>query len=91
MALDKEGKDLRKKLQAYADSQNFKLNPYEKAVEGIINGLLRNRKFKGEIYCPCRIVTGNKEEDKKIICPCIYHKQEIIDMGHCKCMLFWKK
>jgi len=91
MALDKEGQELRKKLQAYADSQNFKLNPNEKAIEGIINGLLRNRKFKGDIYCPCRIVTGNKEEDKKIICPCVYHKDEIKSMGHCKCTLFWKK
>jgi len=91
MALDKEGQELRKKLQEYADKSGFKLNPNEKVVEGIISGLLRNRKFKGDIYCPCRIVTGNKEEDKKIVCPCIYHKDEIKQMGHCKCMLFWKK
>jgi len=91
MALDKEGQELRKKLQEYADKSGFKLNSNEKAVEGIINGLLRNRKFKGDIYCPCRVVTGNKEEDKKIACPCIYHKEEIKQMGHCKCTLFWKK
>jgi len=91
MVLDKEGKELRKKLQKYADSQNFKLNPDEKALEGIINSLLRNKKIKGEIYCPCRIVTGNKEDDKKIICPCIYHQDEIKQMGHCKCTLFWRK
>jgi len=91
MVLDKEGKELRKKLQEYADSQNFKLNSNEKALEGIINSLLRNKKFKGEIYCPCRIVTGNKEEDKKIICPCIYHQGEIELTGKCKCTLFWKK
>jgi len=91
MVLDKEGKELRKKLQAYADSQNFKLNPNEKALEGIINGLLRNKKFKGDIYCPCRFVTGNKEEDKKIVCPCVYHQGEIELTGNCKCTLFWKK
>jgi ferredoxin-thioredoxin reductase catalytic subunit len=86
-----EEKQLYNKLKEYADSQNFKLNPNEKAMEGIIRGLLRNKQFKGDIYCPCRQVTGNKEEDKKIVCPCIYHKQEIKDMGHCKCTLFWKK
>jgi len=91
MALDKEGQELREKLQAYADKSGFKLNPNEKVLEGIINGLLRNKKFKGDIYCPCRVVTGNKEEDKKIACPCIYHKDEIKQMGHCKCTLFWKK
>jgi ferredoxin-thioredoxin reductase catalytic subunit len=92
MALQtKEEKELYKKLKSYADSKNLKLNPNEKATEGIIRGLLRNKEFKGDIYCPCRTVTGNKEEDKKIVCPCIYHKQEIKDMGHCKCTLFWGK
>jgi ferredoxin-thioredoxin reductase catalytic subunit len=91
MVLDKEGQELRKKLQEYADKSEFKLNPNEKVLEGIINALLRNKKFKGDIYCPCRVVTGNKEEDKKIVCPCIYHKDEIKSMGHCKCMLFWAK
>ena len=91
MVLDKEGQELKKKLQAYADSQNFKLNPNEKALEGIINGLLRNRKFKGDIYCPCRIVTGNKEKDKEIACPCVFHRGEIELQGKCKCTLFFAK
>ena len=91
MALDKEGQELRKTLQAYADSQNFKLNPNEKALEGIINGLLRNKKFKGDIYCPCRVVTGDKEKDKEIACPCIFHRGEIELQGRCKCTLFFAK
>ena len=91
MVLDKEGEELLAQLQAYADKMGFKLNPNQKALEGIIAGLIRNKKFKGDIYCPCRTITGNKEEDKKIACPCIYHQQEIRDMGHCKCTLFWKK
>ena len=91
MALDKEGKALLKKMQKYADSQNFKLNENQTALEGIINALLRNKKFKGEIYCPCRIVSGNKKEDEKIICPCVYHQGEIELQGNCKCTLFWKK
>ena len=86
-----EEKKIYDELKSYADSNNFKLNPNEKATEGIIRGLLRNKQFKGDIYCPCRTVTGNKEEDKKIACPCIYHQQEIKDLGHCKCTLFWKK
>lgn len=91
MALDKEGLELKKKLKAYADSKGFKLNENEKALEGIINGLLRNKKFKGDIYCPCRIVTGNKEKDKEIACPCVFHRGEIELQGKCKCTLFWQK
>lgn len=91
MVLDKEGQELKVKLQAYADSQGFKLNPNEKALEGIILGLLRNKKFKGDIYCPCRLVTGNKEKDKEIVCPCVFHRGEIELQGRCKCTLFWAK
>ena len=94
MVLEKESgefEQLKKKLQAYADSQNFKLNPNEKIVDGIIMGLLRNKKFKGDIYCPCRVVTGDKKKDKEIACPCIFHKGEIELQNHCKCNLFWAK
>lgn len=81
---------LKKKLEAYAKSQGFKLNPDCKIVNGIIKGLLINRKEKGELYCPCRRVTGNKEEDMKIICPCIYHLTEIKEQGKCHCGMFVK-
>ncbi len=91
MALDEEGQKLREQFQKYADSKDLKLNPNEKVVEGIINGLLRNKKFKGDIYCPCRIVTGNKEKDNEIACPCVFHRGEIELQEHCKCNLFWKK
>jgi ferredoxin-thioredoxin reductase catalytic subunit len=82
---------LKEQMKKYAESKGYKLNPNEKVLEGILNGLLRNKKFNGETYCPCRILTDNKEEDKKIICPCIYHPGEIELQGHCKCSLFFKK
>jgi len=53
--------------------------------------LKKNGDKYGERYCPCRVITGNFEEDKVIICPCIYHKQEIKDWGHCLCRLFFDK
>jgi ferredoxin-thioredoxin reductase catalytic subunit len=91
MVLDKEGEELLKQLKEYADSKGFKLNPNQKALEGIILGLLRNKKFKGDIYCPCRQVTGDKEKDKEIACPCVFHRGEIELQGKCKCTLFWAK
>lgn len=91
MALDKEGEALKNKLQKYAVSKELKLNENENALEGIIAALLRNKKFKGEIYCPCRIVTGDKDKDKEIICPCVFHRGEIELQGKCKCTLFWQK
>ena len=91
MALDKEGQDLKKQMKAYADLKGFKLNENERTMEGVLIALNRNKKLKGEIYCPCRIVTGDKEKDKEIICPCIFHRGEIELQGKCKCNLFWSK
>ncbi len=83
--------DLIKKYQEYALLNGFKLNPNVKVVESIIKGLLAREEKFGARYCPCRRVTGDKEEDKKIICPCIYHKEEIEKDGKCFCGLFVKK
>jgi len=86
----KEINDLIEKFDNYAKSQGFKLNPNRKIVEGVIAGLLRNKKIKGEMYCPCRIVTGDKTEDAKKICACAWHKDEVAKDGHCHCNLYVK-
>ena len=80
----------RKELEDYAKAQSFRLNPNDKIVDFVIKGLLKNKKEKGEFYCPCRVVSGNKKEDMKIICPCIFHLAEIKEQGHCHCNLFVK-
>lgn len=76
--------------EKYAKENGFELNPDRKIVENIVKALIEREKKFGKRYCPCRRITGNKEEDKKIICPCIYHKEEIEKEGHCHCNLFVK-
>ena len=80
--------ELIKEYEMCAAENGFKLNPDKKVVEGIVKVLLEREKKFGARYCPCRRITGNKEEDKKIICPCVYHKEEIEKDGHCLCRLF---
>lgn len=80
--------ELIKEYEAYAVENGFKLNPDKKVVEGIVKVLLEREKKFGARYCPCRRITGNKEEDKKIICPCVYHKEEVEKDGYCLCRLF---
>jgi len=83
--------ELRQKSKEYADRNGFVLQQDSKMLDMTLNGLLRNEQKYGAVYCPCRRVTGNKKEDEKIICPCIFHKDEIKKDGHCKCMLFFRK
>jgi len=88
--MDEEMEKLIKISEEYAEKKGYKLNPNRMIVEGVIKGLLSRKENFGEIYCPCRKMSGNKEEDKKIICPCIYHEDEIAKDGHCFCNLFVK-
>ena len=82
--------ELKEDAGVYADKVEISLNPDEKIVNGIITGLLKNKEKHGEIYCPCRRVTGDKEKDKEIICPCVFGRGEIELQNHCHCNLFVK-
>lgn len=83
--------ELLEKSKKHAEDKGIKLNPNSKIVTAILNGLLRNEERFGELYCPCKMRTGDKEKDKAIICPCRDSMKEIERDGHCTCRLFWKK
>jgi ferredoxin-thioredoxin reductase catalytic subunit len=87
---EKDIQDLIKKNKEYAESKGFKLNPNETVVLGVTKGLLIRKENFGELYCPCRKMTNDKKADKRIICPCVYHEEEINKDGHCFCNLFVK-
>lgn len=74
----------------YARQNGFSLNSNKKVVEGIVKGLLKNEEKYGARYCPCRRVSGYLEKDKAKICPCSWHRKEIVKYGHCLCCLFVK-
>ena len=82
---------LLKSFRRYARAAGFKIQPDKKLLDFVIKGELSMLKKYGELYCPCRRVTGDKQADKKNICPCVFHKYEIRDDGHCKCQLYFKK
>lgn len=93
MTMINNNNEIEKAIQEYGDyakKNGFSLNPDRKTAEGIIRGLLEREKKFGARYCPCRRLTNNPEEDKKIICPCQFMRTEIKEQGHCLCNLFVK-
>ena len=87
-------KEMEKKIhewaKCYANEKGWRLNTNEKQLNAVIRGLARNWVKHGEKYCPCRVRSGDPHIDKEIICPCIYHKDEVANDGHCHCHLFFK-
>ncbi|MFH0802958.1 MAG: ferredoxin-thioredoxin reductase catalytic domain-containing protein [bacterium] len=75
-------------VHKYSQKSGYPLDPDQETVSMIIEGLAKNKERYGYAYCPCRVVTGDPAEDRKIICPCIYHRDEIAKDGHCHCHLY---
>ena len=70
--------------------KGWALNPDSEIVNTILDGLNNNFKKHGRYYCPCRVVTGDKEVDKKISCPCAFSDDEVEKDGRCHCQLYFK-
>jgi len=73
------------------NNDRFILNPNKEAVERLAKGVLTNEKNKGMKFCPCRMISEDKEQDKKLVCPCSFKMQKTWrERGECWCSLFMK-
>ncbi|RLI96131.1 MAG: ferredoxin:thioredoxin reductase [Candidatus Aenigmatarchaeota archaeon] len=88
--MDKSMSEVIKDCEEHAKRSGYSLNPNKKFLEAIARGLSMNEYHHGKRYCPCRPITGNREEDEKNVCPCVYHKEEIEKDGKCHCSLFFR-
>lgn len=84
-------KKTRKRLEKFLKDKNYTFNPDSDIVNSILTAMAKRHTKLGKDYCPCRRVTGDQKKDDQIVCPCVFHRQEIEDDGHCHCMLFTKK
>jgi len=82
---------LKRSCEEYAESVDINLQPNEKILDGVLNGLLKKKEKFGDIHCSCRVSTGDSKKDAEITCPCVFHRGEIEIEGHCKCNLFFSK
>jgi len=78
-------------VKAIAKEQHVILNPDIAIVNRVIRGLSANKEKYGRPYCPCRVRSGNAETDVDIECPCKYMNSEIIAVGRCTCLLYYKE
>jgi len=93
---EKEVEGLMKAWGRFADSQEgdgaFMLNPDRSRVRMLANGVLDNEKSHGLKYCPCRMRTGDREADLRLICPCNFKAQHTWrERGECWCSLFVRR
>jgi ferredoxin-thioredoxin reductase catalytic subunit len=80
--------NLYEKLRREAEAAGYHLNPDVSFTKELVKGLLINEKRYGYWACPCRLASGNKEEDLDIICPCDYRDPDLLDYDACYCALY---
>ncbi|MCP4689638.1 MAG: ferredoxin:thioredoxin reductase [Desulfobacterales bacterium] len=62
----------------------------ERVLE-LLKGLLINKERYGYMACPCRLATEDRENDRDIICPCVYREADVAEYGSCYCNLYVSK
>jgi ferredoxin-thioredoxin reductase catalytic subunit len=75
-------------LRQSQEKRGYYLNKNEQHTSGILSGLLKNKDRYGYMACPCRLAFGEYEQDRDIICPCVYRKADVMEFGSCYCNLF---
>jgi ferredoxin-thioredoxin reductase catalytic chain len=79
---------LYKKLDENAEAGGYHLNPDKETTKDLVEGLIINQNRYGYEACPCRLASGNKEEDLDIICPCDYRDPDLFEYDTCYCSLY---
>ena len=80
--------DTLKKMQ---EPKGYYFNKDKERTLDLLGALLINRNRYGYMGCPCRLLLGEREKDKDIICPCVYREPDVKEYGSCYCNLYVTK
>ena len=81
-------KQLYEMLKKSQEPKGYYFNTDKVRVFDLLKSLMINKDRYGYMACPCRLAAGNKENDKDIICPCIYREPDVDEFGSCYCNLY---
>lgn len=81
--------DLKAYMGPFAEKLGYKFNTETDFVNEVLESELEILERDGDVYCPCRMRTGDPKEDVKIICPCIpFYRDQFAAIRKCWCGLF---
>jgi ferredoxin-thioredoxin reductase catalytic subunit len=78
-------------MQKVQEAKGFYFNTDRERVFDLLDALLLNKQRYGYMGCPCRLLSGNRDQDRDIICPCEYSAPDIAEYGSCYCNLYVSK
>lgn len=78
-------------LKKIQEPKGYYFNQDRETVMELLEGLTTNKERYGYMACPCRLASGERDNDKDIICPCVYRKPDVEEYGSCYCSLYVSK
>jgi len=78
-------------LKKAQEPKGYFFNNDRERVFDLLEALLKNKDRYGYMACPCRLASGEKEDDRDIICPCVYREPDVAEFGSCYCNLYVSK
>jgi nitrite reductase/ring-hydroxylating ferredoxin subunit/ferredoxin-thioredoxin reductase catalytic subunit len=81
--------DLKAYMGPFVATLGYVFNTETAFVDEVLAAELEILETTGDVYCPCRVRTGDPKEDVQIICPCIpFHAEQFAAIRKCWCGLF---
>lgn len=81
--------DLKAYMTPFVARLGYKFNTDSWFVDEVLSSEIELLDRDGDVYCPCRVRTGDPKKDVAIVCPCIpFYLDEFEAMRKCWCGLF---
>jgi nitrite reductase/ring-hydroxylating ferredoxin subunit len=81
--------DLKGYMVPFVERLGYKLNTEADFVDEVLASEIEILAETGDVYCPCRVRTGDPLQDAKIVCPCIpFFADQFAALRKCWCGLF---
>lgn len=86
-----EAEKLYETLKKIQEPKGYFFNNDRERTLDLLEALLINKERYGYMGCPCRLLSGDREKDKDILCPCEYREPDVKEYGSCYCNLYVTK
>jgi ferredoxin-thioredoxin reductase catalytic chain len=83
-----DAQTLYEQLKKVQEPRGYCFNKDMERVMDLLQALLTNKERYGYMGCPCRLVSGDRENDRDIICPCEDRTPDVEQYGSCYCNLY---
>ena len=83
--------ELYERLKKVQEPKGYFFNKDKHRVFELLEALFVNKERYGYMSCPCRLASGDRQQDKDILCPCVYRTPDVEEFGSCYCNLYVSK